>query len=171
MDIAKCIQWGFQNFGFVMFILAVLCILVNRMTAPPYMMNAEIVYRWIALLPVGITSLYAFMLHAFFPVISASSIGWLPSPFQFEVAMANLAFGIIAILSFKASYGFRLATTIALVIWYWGDAVGHSYQIIRFHNLSAGNAGTWFWLDLFLPIILLVSILRLKQAQKPFRIK
>ncbi len=30
-------------------------------------------------------------MHGFFASIAAESIGWLPSPFQAEVALANLA--------------------------------------------------------------------------------
>lgn len=126
----------------------------------------EIVYRWFAFLPLGITAIYAFVLHAFFPDFTAAAIGWPHSPFQFEVAMANLGFGVIAILSIYGSYGFRLATVIGNACWLWGDAIGHSRQLIVHHQFSAGHAGTWFYMDMFLPIILLACIFKLYASQK-----
>jgi len=50
---------------------------------------------------IGISGLYAFMGHAFFPNKVAAYIGWPPgSPFQFEVAIADLSFGVLGILCF-----------------------------------------------------------------------
>ncbi len=126
----------------------------------------EVLYRWFALLPVGFTSIYAFIMHAFFPVFTAGTIGWANSPFQYEVAMADLSFGVLAILSFKASYGFRLATVIGITCWLWGDAAGHIYQINVNHNFDPGNAGSWLYMDMFLPIILLLPIVKLKPTHK-----
>jgi hypothetical protein len=118
-----------------------------------------------ALFALGFTSIFAFVYHTFFPYIASSAIGWLPSPFQYEVGMANLAIGVIAILSFNASYGFRLATVIASACWLWGDAVGHIIQILQFHNYSLGNAGPWLWMDLLIPFVLLICIRGLKPVR------
>ncbi|PIZ04798.1 MAG: hypothetical protein COY58_03360 [Gammaproteobacteria bacterium CG_4_10_14_0_8_um_filter_38_16] len=40
---------------------------------------------------VGLTGLWAFIYHIFFPEVAAKFIGWATSPFQFEVGMANLS--------------------------------------------------------------------------------
>jgi hypothetical protein len=114
---ADCIKWLLENFGLVMFVLATLLIIINKRLVKRNISNAEIVYRWIALLPLGITALYAALLHIFFPSIASQNIGWMTSPFQTEVGVANLAIGMLGILSFQASYGFRLATVVAATIW------------------------------------------------------
>ena len=77
--------------------------------------------------------------------------------------MANLAIAVIAICAFKASYGFRLATVLAVVCWLGGDATGHIYQIIVTHDFAVGNAGSWFWLDVLLPIVMIVLIVKLRK--------
>lgn len=163
--IANVLTWVFSNYGlfmlFVAIILSVLHHLVNKKL--PF---SEILYRWVALLPLGFTAIYAFIMHAFYPDFTAATIGWQNSPFQYEVAMANLGFGVIAILSFRASYGFRLATVIANTCWLWGDAVGHSYQMISHHNFAPGNAGSWFYMDVLLPFILIICLMKLKSHVK-----
>jgi hypothetical protein len=155
------IGWVLGHFGLAMCILAVVFILLNKMINKNVTWY-EIVYRWTTLLPLGITAIYAFVMHAFFSDLAAVTIGWQNSPFQFEVAMANLAFGTIAILSFKASYGFRIANVVANTCWLWGDAVGHIYQMIAYHNFAPGNAGSWLWMDVLMPLILIVCIIQLR---------
>lgn len=169
--IETSIRWSLENFGLLMFFLATLIILIHRKFASASISNAEIVYRWIALLPLGVTGIYAAILHGFFGSMAAANIGWLPSPFQTEVAMANLGFGLIGILSFRASYGFRLATVIGAVCWLFGDALGHIYQMIKFHNFANGNAGTWFWLDIIVPFILVICIIRLRADRKIYKLR
>lgn len=127
---------------------------------------AEIFFHWIVLLALGFTAMYAFFMHAFFPNISAASIGWQNSPFQFEVAMANLGFGLMAIAAFSASYGFRLATVLGNLCWLWGDAAGHVYQMIDKNNYAIGNAGSWLWMDILIPLLLLVLIRKLNPSSR-----
>jgi len=149
------------NFGVAMLILAGIFILFHRLFSRRTS-QYEIIYRWIAFFAVGFTGLYTFILHAFAPDFTAWTIGWPNSPFQFEVAVADLAFGLLAILSFCASYGFRLATVIGVTCWLWGDALGHIYQMVVNNNYTFGNAGSWFWLDILLPIILIICIVKLR---------
>lgn len=151
-----------RNFSMAMFILAVIFMILNKKISRN-VRDSEIVYRWLAFFALGITSLYTFVMHAFFPMLSAKAIGWHTSPFQYEVAMANLAIGVIALLSYKASYGFRLATVIASTFWLWGDATGHIYQMILHRNFTIGNAGSWFVTDIILPLTLLISVIKLRK--------
>ena len=73
----------------------------------------ETTFRWLALLAVGVSGLYTALMHIVFPDQSAAAIGWAPSPFQYEVGVADLTVGVLGLGAFRASYGFRLATTIA----------------------------------------------------------
>ena len=162
-----CISYVLNNFGLAMLLLAVLITLIDWpiQKARRHASFYEIFFRWTVLLPLGFTAIYAFIMHAFFPDLAATTIGWQNSPFQFEVAMANLGFGVIAILSFNASYGFRLATVIGNTFWLWGDAVGHVYQIVEHQNFSIGNAGSWFWMDILVPLILIFLISKLQSIK------
>ncbi len=151
----------FQNFSLAMFLLALIAGVVNSRRDFKDRL-AESLFCWTALLALGITGVYTFIMHAYFPSLSAAAIGWATSPFQYEVAVANLAVGVLGLLAFRASYDFRLATTVAASVWLWGDAIGHIYQMARFHNFSSGNAGSWFWIDVVLPIVLWWSLLHIK---------
>jgi hypothetical protein len=161
---AMMIGWSLENFGLLLFVAAMLLIILQWSTNHT-ISTVEIYYRWISLLPLGVSEIYAFIMHTFFPSLAASTIGWAASPFQYEVGMANLGFGVIAILSFKASYGFRFATVVATTCWLWGNALGHIYQMITHHNFRPGNAGSWFWMDIVIPIILLICISRMKPGR------
>ena len=159
------ITLALTNFSLSMFILAVILILFHRLIVGKRVSGSEIIYRWMALFAAGLTGFFAFIMHVFYSELAAATIGWPTSPFQFEVGIADLGFGLLAFLSFNASYGFRLATVIGVTCWLWGDAAGHIYQMIKNHNYSTGNAGSWFWIDLILPLILLICISKLKSPK------
>lgn len=162
------IEFMLSNFGLSMFVLALFFIVLHKIFFRGKIASDEIVYRWMALFPLGLTGVYIFVMHAFYPGIADAAIGWAPSPFEYEVAVADLALGVVAILSFNASLGFRLAAVIANVIFLMGCAFNHLYLMILQGNYNVGNAGSWLWLDdLVLPLIMLLCIISLsRQKQK-----
>lgn len=54
--------------------------------------------RYLFLFPLGLLGLWAFIGHVFFAGQSAASIGWAPSPFQYEVGVANLGLGLASLM-------------------------------------------------------------------------
>jgi len=120
---------------------------------------AQTLLAWLLLLSVGAQGIYTFVIHVFFPEQSAANIGWAVSPFQYEVGIADLTVGVLGVLAFWGNFGFRLAAVIAGVVWYWGDAIGHVKQMIVANNFAPGNAGPWFWTDVFVPMLLLACLL------------
>lgn len=161
----QLIAFIFINFGLAMFIVAAGFMLLHRALTHGRVPEFEIIYRWTALFPLGIVGIYSFVMHAFFPEMAAEVIGWSDSPFQYEVAVADLAFGVLAILSFNASIGFRLAAVIGNTIWLWGDAFGHIRQMLVADNFSAGNAGSWFWMDVWLPPLILICLYKIREFE------
>ncbi len=157
--------WIFANFGLLMFIVATLIALLHKL-ARRRLSLSEIIYRWYILFPVGLNLIYCYFMHVFYPVSSAALLGWLNSPFQFEVAMASLGFGLIAILSFNASFGFRLASTLGVTCWFWGLALIYAQQMILTNTISVTAPSSIFWLDFFLPIILLLCLWNIKRREK-----
>jgi|SRR5579872_4884992 len=155
------IAWTLSHFSFALFILAIVLVILQMMFTRRVSLS-ESLYSWVTLLPLGIGGIYAFVMHAFFPDFTAATIGWLNSPFQYEVAMANLGFGLVALLAFKASRGFRLANVVGITCWLWGDAIGHIYQMMTQHNFTVGNAGSWFWMDVICPLILIICMVKLR---------
>ena len=117
------------------------------------------------LLPIGVTGLWAGVFHLFFPEIAASDIGWEPSPFQFEVGMADLAIGATACISFWRSLDFKAAVVIVNAIFLLGDAIGHVGQMIAAGNFAPGNAGVPFLDDLILPVLSLVLLIIVQRSR------
>lgn len=169
VDFNQLVPWALMNFSLAMamvaIFIAILSMIVNIFTRKKT--GFEIIYAWMSLLALGATCIYAFVMHGFFPEAAATAIGWQTSPFQFEVAVANLGFGLIGIFAFCASYGFRVANVIGATCWLWGDAGGHIYQMVMKHDYAFGNSGSWFWMDILIPAILIICLLKMRNRVEP----
>jgi hypothetical protein len=155
MDIELFLRGFLGNFGFVMLVLAVVIASVRAIGGKRFF---EELFRWSLLLPAGANGIFTAGTHIFMPEFCAQEIGWPDSPFQYEVGVADLAIGVLGVMAFWSNSGFRLAAAIAAIILYGGDAIGHVYQMVVAENYQPGNAGSWFWMDVGLPIILIVCL-------------
>lgn len=115
---------------------------------------------YIIVLNIGIAGLYSFLGHAFFPDKIAEEIGWQTgSPFQFEVAIANLSFGVLGILSMFIRGKFWAAVVTGNSIFLWGAAYGHFVQIAK-GNHSPYNSGIFLYAgDIFIPAVTFILML------------
>jgi hypothetical protein len=87
----------------------------------------------------------------------ARSIGWPPgSPFQWEVGVADLGWGVLGVLCPTHGSDFWLATIIVSSIFLLGAAAGHVKQMIVAKNFAPGNAGAVFGADVLVPVFLIV---------------
>lgn len=121
------------------------------------------------LLPVsvGLGGLMAFMGHTFRADEIARSIGWQPgSPFQFEVAVANLAFGVLGLLCLKFRDGFWTATIVGYGVFLEGAAYGHIRDIVETGNLAVNNAGPVLFSDVLFPLFLLGLLIAARTRRK-----
>lgn len=157
--IERTIVGFFTYFSFIMLIVAIVAAIVCWLRQEPSKrFFAEELFRWTSLLPSGVNGIVCAYFHLFHAARSAANIGWQPSPFQFEVGMADLAIGIVGVLAFWGNFGFRLAATIAGIVLYGGDAIGHVQQIVESGNYAPGNAGPYFWTDVIVPPILAITL-------------
>lgn len=86
----------------------------------------------------------------------ARSIGWAPgSPFQWEVGVADLGWGVLGVMCSAYGRGFWLATIVMASIFLIGAAVGHVKQMVVAKNFAPGNAGAVFAADVVVPIFLI----------------
>jgi hypothetical protein len=74
------------------------------------------------------------------PHVAARFIGWQVSPFQFEMGVTDIAFGVTAIIAFWRSLTFKAATVTFISLLYAGLAIGHLRQIVETANLAPGTA-------------------------------
>jgi len=120
---------------------------------------AEIFLLWFLVIAVGVTSVVAFIAHTVFADTTAASIGWpAGNPFQSEVAVANLAVGVLGILCYWMRGNFWVATAIGFSVWWLGDAVVHIRSIVVEANYAPNNAGVTFYLDILVPVMLIALL-------------
>lgn len=93
------------------------------------------------------------MMHVFFGRMAAAFIGWIDSPFQFEVGMASLGFGVVGFLAAWRGFEIRLAAVVGPAIFMLGAAVGHVHEMIAHQNFAPGNAGVTFYMDIVIPLM------------------
>jgi hypothetical protein len=152
--IGAVIGFVLANMPAVLLVVAVICGVLR----PPAPSRAGTLLGWILLLPVGCAGIWAAVYHLFFPNFAASFIGWQPSPFQFEVGIADLAFGVTAVVSFWRGLAFKAAVVWVASIALLGDAAGHVRQMLSAGNFAPGNAGVVFYCDVFVPLAAIVLL-------------
>ncbi len=149
-----------------MLVLAIIIGVISQWRNPDRL-AAETFFRWIILLPIGINGLVVFIMHALFGAYIDNIAIWDNNAFQYEAAVANFAFGVLGMLSYKANYDFRLATVIGVTCWLWADAAGYIYLIINNGYGTIINSSSWFWLQIIIPLILILLFVRLPRLIKP----
>ena len=105
---------------------------------------------------IGLNGLLLGSGHLFNPAPVAASIGWPTSPFQAEVGLANISYGVLGVTASSFERPYTLAAIIAFSIFMLGAAAGHVRSMVRDHNFAAGNAGYIFWYDILAPLLLIV---------------
>ncbi|MDN3504831.1 MAG: hypothetical protein P0S95_04570 [Rhabdochlamydiaceae bacterium] len=108
---------------------------------------------------VGFIALLGFICHMFYPAWTAQFIGWPTSPFQREIALANLAVAVGAFFAFGQNRGYRWGVFIGYFVFYFGAGINHIVDIFQSSDHSTGNAGYVLYLDLIMPVVLLILML------------
>ncbi len=132
------------------FIFAIVaCWLARPVTAK---MVVDRLIRGLMLFPIGLEALWAALGHIVFAGQSAAAIGWAPSPFQFEVGVANLGIGMAGVIgALVANRGYQWGVTVVTAGFLGGAGIGHLVQISETGNLAAGNAGPILYTDFATP--------------------
>jgi hypothetical protein len=95
--------------------------------------------------------------HLFFADRVADSIGWpRGNPFQYEVGLANLAWGVLGAFAAGHDRDWWLATLVAFAVFYFGAAIGHVREAVNERNFAPGNIGGALVFDVAAPALLLI---------------
>jgi hypothetical protein len=120
----------------------------------------EVLLLYLLVIFAGLGGVTGFLGHTFIAREIALKIGWQTSPFQFEVAMANLAFGVLGLMCIWQRRGFRTATGIGYAIFLLGCGYGHYRDMTLHGNFSPYNVGAVLWVnDLGIPVVILILLL------------
>ncbi|MFD9789504.1 DUF6790 family protein [Streptomyces sp. NPDC059070] len=122
--------------------------------------TAEIWQRWWAVGALGIGSLYVTISFLAAPTVMADTIGFAHSPFQFEIAFANLGLAVLGFRAASAPPRERLTSGLAAAAFLWGAAVGHVYQWFAHGDHSAGNTGGILANDVLIPAVMIALAAR-----------
>ena len=155
-----------MDFAYIIFFLtllvAILNLTISKIKNRPLDTKrvVEIFLMSFLVISVGVGSIWAFVGHAFLSAKVAASIGWTQgSPFQLEVAFANLAIGVLGILCYWIRDNFWTATVISSSIFLLGAAYGHIINMIQYANYAPGNAGSVLYMDIIGPVILIALLI------------
>lgn len=134
----------------------------------------EIILLYQLVIGTGLGCFSGFIGHTLRDADTAKFIGWKAgSPFQFEVAMANLAFAVLGVLCYWFRGNFWLATIVSTTVFGWGAAWVHINDILNRNNMKPGNAGLVLYLDILMPVIMigLYAAMNLAKERKAKRKK
>ena len=117
----------------------------------------EVVLLYLLVIAVGSGALIAGLMHVFNGPATAQMIGWpAGSPFQYEVGVADIAFGAVAFLCLFFRGNFWLAAITANSVFLFGCMIGHVRSLMLSGNMAAYNIGTNIIIsDLILPLVLI----------------
>ncbi len=124
----------------------------HRSIASTYLLYLLVFY-------VGLMGLLSAYAHVFRPIQTSASIGWSTSPYEYEVGMADLTMGVLGILCIWIRGNFWLATAIANAVWFLGDAIGHTRQLLLANNHAVNNSGVFLVAEFVTPVIMLALAL------------
>ena len=110
-------------------------------------------------LALGLLSLWSAFSHAVFTDQVAQSIGWASSPFQHEIAGANLGIGLGAITASVLGVSAAWTMFVVAASFLWSAAAVHIADIVRSKNFAINNVGPIFWWDILTPLTLLMALL------------
>jgi hypothetical protein len=117
----------------------------------------EGVLLYLLVIAVGAGALMAGLFHVFNGPATAAMIGWpAGSPFQYEVGVADIALGLVAILCLFVRGSFWLAAIIANSAFLLLCMAGHVKSLAESGNLAAYNIGpNIIFADLIMPLVLI----------------
>lgn len=128
--------------------------------------RVEVVLIYLFALSVAGSGIGNFFAHFFLSDIVAESIGWpAGSPFQLEIAFANLAIGLMGILSVSRRDGAREATVVAVTTFSLGATVVHFMDIAATGNLAPGNS-LQNVINILRPALLIVFLAASRRAER-----
>jgi len=112
---------------------------------------------------VGLSGIFAGFGHIFNGPEVANQIGWgAGSPFQTEVGICNISFGLLGFLCLRFKGEFRAATAIGWAIFLIGAGVLHLQEVIQSGNLAPYNLGM-IAPDIVIPLYILALVFLSRQ--------
>ncbi len=117
----------------------------------------ELLLLWYLGVGIGVGSLFSGLVQIISPQIVAASTGWPNSPFLSEVGFANISYAILGLLAVRFR-SFWAPAIIAYATFMWGAAALHINDIMQTGNANPGNSGVVLYLDILMPLFLIILL-------------
>ncbi|MEU8895660.1 DUF6790 family protein [Nocardia sp. NPDC048505] len=139
-------------------LLAVVGAYLHTRRSPSRHAALELWQRWWAAVALGLGSLWMTLAFLGAPEVMATAIGFAQTPFEFEIAFANLA---LAVMGFRAAMPAttareRITLGLGAGMFLWGALIGHLYQWFAQGDHAPGNTGGVLVHDLLVPAVMIV---------------
>jgi hypothetical protein len=153
-------------------LVAVVGAMIATRHSPSRQAALETWQRWWAIAALAGTSLFTAVSFLVVPDVMATTIGFARTPFQFEIAVANIGLAVMAFraASRAASARERITVGLGAGMFLWGALIGHVYQWFANGDHAPGNTGGILVTDLLIPavmIFLAVRSQRLSTVEQP----
>lgn len=148
-----------QNVNLSFYLLAALFCIVER-TKNTKLTNAEILFRWLSLIYLSGTYLFAAIEHLTLGNFSNAFHVNIVHSYHIELAGLDLIFALVAIGGFKSGYGYRILIALfsAVISWFHvGDHVWNASLVYHYQFLTIAQI-----LDISVPFILICHLPQLR---------
>ncbi|MBK3567714.1 DUF6790 family protein [Streptomyces sp. MBT62] len=139
-------------------LVAVTGALIRTRHSPSPQARLETWQRWWAIGALGCGSLWMTVSFLGIPDTMATAIGFRRTPFEFEIAFANLGLAVMGLRAASSSATARERVTVGLGagMFLWGAVIGHLYQWFAHGDHAPGNTGGVLVYDLLIPTVMIV---------------
>jgi len=146
-------------------LIPVLGALIRTRRSPSPQARLETWQRWWAIAGLGCGSLWMVIAFLAVPDVMATAIGFNRTPFEFEIAFANLGLAVMAFRAASRNATARERVTVGLGagMFLWGATIGHVYQWFANGDHAPGNTGGVLVYDVLLPAVMIVLAVRSKR--------
>lgn len=114
--------------------------------------------RWLFIFPLGTQAVLDFLTYGFLPQTMAEQFGWAPSPFEMQVAFANLGLGAASFYAAFAKRPARIAVALAVACYLVGSGLSLVNNILDGDDLAAGVAGAILLQNFLTPVAVLILL-------------
>ncbi|MGX9884639.1 DUF6790 family protein [Streptomyces sp. NPDC002276] len=132
--------------------------LIRTRHSPSPRARLETWQRWWAIGALACGSLWMTFSFLAIPDTMATAIGFRRTPFEFEIAFANLGLAVMGLRAASSSATARERVTIGLGagMFLWGAVIGHLYQWFARGDHAPGNTGGVLVYDALIPAVMIV---------------
>jgi len=122
---------------------------------------------WGLVVALGVGEIVTAGSHLLFGPATAAQIGFpAGNPFQTEVGVANLSYGVLGIACYWLRGGFWTATVLGYLVYFWGCGIDHIYQYAAHGNTAPYNWGPIVPIVFGVPLVLAILLVALHRVRR-----